>query len=190
MKLVFATHNPNKFKEVKALLPAFIDLLSLSDIDCHEEILETAETIAGNALLKASYIKKNYDLDCFADDTGLEVDVLNGEPGVFSARYAGPEKDDKANVNKILNELKNTSDRKAQFKTVIALAIGNRQKTFTGICKGEILKARKGAGGFGYDPIFKPEGFAQSFAEMPISKKGEISHRGKALEKLNAYLRK
>lgn len=190
MKLVFATHNPNKLKEIKGLLPSSIELVSLEDIGCHEEILETADTIAGNALLKASYVKKNYGLDCFADDTGLEVDVLDGEPGVHSARYAGPEKNDAANVDKLLKNLKTENNRKAQFKTVIALAVGNRQKTFTGICEGEILLARKGTSGFGYDPIFKPQGFEESFAEMPMAQKGKISHRGKALEKLNTYLQK
>lgn len=190
MELVFATHNLNKLEEIKPLIPSSIKLLSLHDIGCDEEILETSDTIAGNALLKASYIKKNYNLNCFADDTGLEVEALNGEPGVYSARYAGLQKKDKENVNKLLKNLKSEANKKAQFKTVIALALDNRQKTFTGICKGHILEERKGHDGFGYDPIFQPEGFNLSFAEMELAQKNQISHRSKALKKLIAYLQK
>ncbi len=188
MKLVFATHNKHKLQEIKPLLPVPINLLSLQDIHCDEEIMETAETISGNALLKATYIHKNYGMNCFADDTGLEVDALDGRPGVYSARYAGPQKNDDDNVDKLLKELDKQSHRKAQFKTVIALTLGNRQKTFTGICKGEILRERKGSSGFGYDPVFMPEGYTQSFAEMALEEKNKISHRGKALKKLIHYL--
>lgn len=187
MKLVFATHNPNKLKEIKSLLPDSIKLLSLSDIGCDEEIMETADTVAGNALLKASYVKNNYHLNCFADDTGLEVEALNGAPGVYSARYAGPQKNDEDNVQKLLKNLGNQTNRNAQFKTVIALALDNRQKTFTGICTGKILAEKKGNNGFGYDPIFKPTGFETSFAEMDLEEKNKLSHRAKALEKLIAY---
>jgi len=189
MKLVFATHNPNKIKEIAPLLPENIELLSLSDIGCDEEIMETADSIRGNALLKASYVRKNYGLNCFSDDTGLEVDALGGAPGVYSARYAGPQKNDADNVRKLLKNLKGISHREARFKTVIALALDQRQKTFTGICKGKILTKAKGSAGFGYDPIFQPEDSTLSFAEMPKDQKNAISHRGKALVKLLAYLR-
>ncbi len=188
MELVFATHNQHKVKEIKALLPNSFKLLSLSDIGCHEEILETADTIRGNALLKASYVKKQYGLDCFADDSGLEVEALNGAPGVYSARYAGPEKKDTANVAKLLKEMEQLPNRKAQFVTTIALAIGVQQKTFTGVCKGKILIAQQGTNGFGYDPVFNPDGYTCSFAEMTQTEKSKISHRGKALQKLLAYL--
>src|SRR5690625_1842324 len=188
MKLVFATHNPHKVKEIKPLLPDNFTLLSLEDIGCEEEILETANTIAGNALIKASYIKKNYGLDCFADDTGLEVKTLNGAPGVHSARYAGLEKSDEANMHKLLKNMSHKKDRTAQFKTVVALAIGNRQKTFTGICKGQILTHKRGKNGFGYDPIFQPKGYKESFAEMVQKEKNKISHRSKAFNKLVNYL--
>lgn len=188
MKLVFATHNAHKIKEIKPLLPDAFTLLSLEDIGCEEEILETANTIAGNALIKASYIKKNYGLDCFADDTGLEVKALDGAPGVHSARYAGTKKSDEANMGKLLKHLKNKKDRTAQFKTVVALALGNRQKTFTGICKGEILTEKRGKNGFGYDPIFQPKGYKESFAQMAQEEKNKISHRSKAINKLMNYL--
>lgn len=188
MKLVFATHNINKLREIKALLDDSIELLSLSDIDCNEDIAETAQTIAGNALLKAQYVKENYGYDCFADDTGLEVEALNGAPGVYSARYAGPQKRDADNIDKLLNELNGKNNRKAQFKTVISFVTDHHQKDFTGICKGEILSDLKGQNGFGYDPVFQPEGFSQSFAEMDSAQKNEISHRGKAFKKLIEYL--
>ena len=189
MELVFATHNRNKLKEIKALLPESIELLSLNDINCTEDIPETADTIEGNALLKAEYVKENYGYDCFADDTGLEVDVLGGEPGVYSARYAGEEKDDKANIQKLLENLKEQQNRRAQFKTVIALCLNDNRKIFTGICKGIILEEKRGTNGFGYDPVFKPEGEEVSFAEMEMSKKAAISHRGKAFNQLISYLK-
>lgn len=188
MKLVFATHNPNKIKEIKSLLPAFIELLSLSDIGCTEPIAETGKTLAENAYIKARYVREKYDLNCFADDTGLEVETLNGEPGVYSARYAGDGHNDQANMEKLLTKLRGKTDRKARFKTVFALELGTHQKLFTGICEGEILDAPRGNGGFGYDPIFLPSGKKKSFAEMTGAEKNEISHRAKAVKQLVGYL--
>lgn len=188
MKLVFATHNKNKFAEVKNQIPPEIELLSLHDIDCYDEIPETADTIEGNALQKALFVKENYGLDCFADDTGLEVDALGGAPGVFSARYAGEAKNAEANMNKLLEELKFSENRKAQFKTVIALVFQAKQELFTGICKGSITRTKQGEKGFGYDPIFKPENYGTTFAQMPLNEKNKLSHRGKAIKKLLRYL--
>jgi XTP/dITP diphosphohydrolase len=190
MELVFATHNKNKLIEIKALLPHYIKLLSLDDIGCDEEIPETADTIEGNAILKAEYVKNRYGYDCFADDTGLEVEALNGKPGVYSARFAGENKDDAANVRKLLSELEDKENRAAQFKTTIALNLNDRQNLFTGICKGEIIKEIRGEKGFGYDPVFKPTDFKKTFAEMSLGEKSEISHRGKAFRELIAYLSK
>jgi len=187
-KLVFATNNLNKLKEVRAMLTNF-DIVSMADIHCDDDIEETASTLKGNAILKANYISEKYELDCFADDTGLEVDSLNKAPGVFSARYAGPENNAEANITKLLNELYPHNNRKAAFKTVIALNINNKQYLFEGICTGEILNEKQGESGFGYDPIFKPTGFNKSFAEMDINEKGAISHRGKAIEKLVLFLK-
>ncbi|MEL6812964.1 MAG: non-canonical purine NTP diphosphatase [Bacteroidota bacterium] len=188
MTLVFATHNQNKYREVKALMPAHIDLVSLTDIGCHDDIPETEPTIEGNAQLKADYVRKHYKLDCFADDTGLEVHALNGAPGVYSARYAGPGNNAQANMNKLLGHLEGKADRSAQFKTVIALSMADKTELFTGICEGEILKEQRGTEGFGYDPIFLPTGYSQSFAQMNQDEKGRISHRGKAIQLLLAYL--
>lgn len=183
-KLVFATNNKNKLKEVKAQLPKHIDLLSLDDIGCFEDILETQPTIAANAMQKAQYVKTNYGYNCFADDTGLEVEALGGAPGVFSARYAGPEKIAEKNVAKLLKEMKNTENRKAQFKTVIALIFEEKEYLFEGICKGEITHQPTGNQGFGYDPVFQPNGFVETFAQMDLTQKTAIGHRGKAVEKL------
>ena len=188
MQLVFATNNLNKLKEVQQLIPSNIKLLSLSDILCIEDIPETQPTIEGNAIQKAEYIKTNYGYDCFADDTGLEVDALNGEPGVYSARYAGPQRNAEDNMAKLLNELAGNINRKAQFKTVIALHINGELHTFTGICKGEITTKKHGDGGFGYDPIFKAEGHSKTFAEITLDKKNKIGHRGKAVKELVAFL--
>ena len=188
MKLVFATNNMNKIKEVKPLIPDDIELLSLKDIGCFEDVPETQNTIEGNAKQKAEYIKKHYDYDCFADDTGLEVDALNGEPGVYSARYAGEQRNAEDNTNKLLTELSNKPDRSAQFKTVIALHINGELKTFTGICKGEITTKKHGELGFGYDPVFKPENHNNTFAEMDLSVKNSIGHRGKAVAQLVGFL--
>ena len=188
MKLVFATNNSNKLKEVQALLPKSITLLSLQDIGCLEDIPETQPTIEGNAIQKASYIKNNYGYDCFADDTGLEVEALNNEPGVYSARYACEQRDANDNMNKLLYKLENATSRSAQFKTVIALSVKNEIITFTGICKGEITEVKKGNKGFGYDPIFQPIGYNKTFAEMDLKLKNEIGHRGKAMNQLKRYL--
>ncbi|WMI65744.1 non-canonical purine NTP diphosphatase [Aestuariibaculum sp. YM273] len=188
MKLVFATNNLNKIKEVQALIPDHITLLSLKDIDCHEDIPETQDTIEGNAIQKAEYIKQHYGYDCFADDTGLEVEALNGEPGVYSARYAGEQRDSNDNMNKLLDNLKNKTNRQAQFKTVIALYLNDKLHTFTGICKGEITTEKHGEKGFGYDPIFKPNGYTKTFAELDLSVKNTISHRGNAVSQLVKFL--
>ncbi|MDW5288176.1 non-canonical purine NTP diphosphatase [Formosa sp. PL04] len=188
MKLVFATNNKNKIKEVQSLIPSHITLLSLADIECFEDIPETQPTIKGNAIQKAEYVKAKYGFDCFADDTGLEVVALDGAPGVYSARYAGPQRDATDNMNKLLEDLNESPNRDAQFKTVVALSLQNKMKTFTGICKGEITKTKHGNEGFGYDPIFRPNGLNQTFAEMPLSEKNTIGHRGKAVSLLVTYL--
>jgi XTP/dITP diphosphohydrolase len=188
MQLVFATNNQNKIKEVQALIPSHITLLSLKDIGCFEDVPETQLTIKGNAVEKAEYIREHYGFDCFADDTGLEVEALNGEPGVFSARYAGEQRDANDNMNKLLRELQDKPNRNARFKTVIALHLNDQLHTFTGICEGEITTAKKGDSGFGYDPIFKPTGYDQNFAEMDLSLKNKIGHRGKAVVELVEFL--
>ncbi len=188
MEIVFATHNQHKLEEVQSLLPNTIKLLSLTDIGCTEEILETAVTLDGNAKIKANYITNTYGYDCFADDTGLEVAALNGEPGVYSARYAGDHADAEANMGKLLTNLEGESNREAQFKTVLVLNLNGKQHVFESICKGEILSIQQGTQGFGYDPIFKPLGYDISFAEMNMEEKGRISHRGRAVEKLVLFL--
>ncbi|TXE13933.1 non-canonical purine NTP diphosphatase [Seonamhaeicola algicola] len=188
MKLVFATNNLNKLKEVQALLPKHIAILSLKDINCFEDIPETQPTIEGNAIQKAEYIKNKYGYNCFADDTGLETEALNGAPGVYSARFAGPQKNDQDNMVKLLNNLSNNTNRNAQFKTVIALSLNNKTQTFTGICKGKITLEKQGNKGFGYDPIFKPDGYKNTFAEMDLATKNQISHRGKAINLLVDFL--
>ena len=189
MQIVFASSNKNKIIEIQSMLPATIKILSLEDIGCYEDIPETADTIEGNAILKANYVTNKYGYDCFADDTGLEVAVLNGEPGVFSARYAGEQRSADDNMNKLLNALNNKSNRTAQFKTVIALNRNGSQKLFTGIAAGEIALEKSGKGGFGYDPIFKPLGFSETFAELSLEIKNDISHRGKATKELLRYLK-
>ncbi len=188
MKLVFATNNPNKLKEVQALVPAHIQLLSLKDIGCFEDIPETADTIEGNAQLKALHVKKYYGYDCFADDTGLEVTALDGAPGVYSARYAGTPRDADANMNKLLAELQNKENRSAQFKTVIALQLNGEEHLFTGIAKGNIIDHKRGNQGFGYDPIFQAEGHDKTFAELSMEEKNQIAHRGKAVRLLIEFL--
>lgn len=190
MQLVFATNNQNKLKEVQALVPKHIKLLSLADILCIEDIPETQPTIEGNAIQKAEYIKTNYGYDCFADDTGLEVEALNGEPGVFSARYAGAQCNANDNMDKLLSELDDKDSREAQFKTVIALHLNATLETFTGVCKGEITTKKHGDKGFGYDPIFRPEGYNETFAEMDMELKNKIGHRGKAISLLIDHLNK
>lgn len=188
MQLVFATNNLNKLKEVQALIPTQIKLLSLNEINCTEDIPETQNTIEGNAKQKAEYIKHHYGYDCFADDTGLEVEALNNQPGVFSARYAGEQRNANDNMNLLLKNLNDKANRKAQFKTVIALYLNGKLQIFTGICKGEITTQKSGKKGFGYDPIFKPEGYDQTFAEMDLSLKNKIGHRGKAVHELVSLL--
>ena len=188
MQLVFATNNLNKLKEVELLIPEHIKLLTLKDIGCFEDLPETQSTIEGNAMQKATYIKERYGYDCFADDTGLEVEALNNEPGVFSARYAGEQRNAQHNIQKLLKELATKKNRNAQFKTVISLQINNTNYTFTGVCKGEITKTQQGEKGFGYDPIFKPHGYNQTFAEMDLSLKNTIGHRGKAILQLIQFL--
>ena len=190
MELVFATHNQNKFAEVKAMLPKHIELLSLDDIGCLEDIAETADTIEGNAILKANYVRANYNLNCFADDTGLEVKSLNNEPGVYSARYAGVTHDSNAHIQKLLKNLEGKEDRSARFKTAIALNMEQGEIMFLGICEGEIIKEPRGGKGFGYDPIFQPKSFDKTFAEMTLTQKSEIGHRGKAMRQLIDYLSK
>ncbi len=188
MILVFATNNKNKLKELQSLLPKSIELLSLEDISCFEDIEETELTLKGNAKLKADFITNKYGYDCFADDTGLEVEFLNGAPGVYSARYAGEKANSQDNMRKLLDKLSNVDNRNAQFKTVICLNLQGKQYLFEGVCKGTILTEKSGESGFGYDPIFKPEGFDIPFAEMSMEQKGRISHRGKAVAKLVEFL--
>lgn len=190
MKIVFATNNKHKLEEVSKMLKDTYELISLEDIGCHEEIPEEQPTIEGNALQKARYIKEHYGYDCFADDTGLEIKALDGRPGVYSARYAGEAKDSEANMQKVLNELENTDERSACFRTVIALIFQGQEHLFEGKVEGEILRERHGSAGFGYDPIFRPEGFQESFAEMDLTAKNKISHRGKAVEKLTEFLKR
>ena len=189
MKLVFATHNENKVKEVQAMLPPHISLLSLTDIGCNEDIPETGKTLEENAILKANYITQKFSYACFADDTGLVVDALDGAPGVYSARYASNRRDANENMNKLLNELRDQKDRKAKFETVIALNLNKEQYIFTGEVNGKIVHEKKGDKGFGYDPIFKPNGYTKTFAELPLVVKNKIGHRGKAIQKLILYLK-
>ena len=189
MKLVFATNNRHKLDEVRAIVSDRVEVLSLNDIECHDEIPETADTLQGNALIKARYIYEKYGLDCFADDTGLEVEALGGEPGVYSARYAGEECSSEANIQKLLHNLTGKSNRNAQFRTVIALIINGEEKLFNGIVKGSITEEKRGDSGFGYDPIFIPEGFSESFAQMSSEQKNSISHRYRATEQLSNYLK-
>ena len=188
MKLVFATNNLHKLKEVQEMLSNTIEVLSLKDIGCFEDVEETETTLEGNARLKAAYITNNYGYNCFADDTGLEVDALNGKPGVFSARYGGEHGHSEKNMQKLLKELHGKANRKAQFRTAVALNLENKQYLFEGICEGEILEKKIGTEGFGYDPIFKPTEASASFAEMNSEEKNKISHRGIAIQKLVDFL--
>ncbi len=190
MKLVFASNNKNKIKEIQLLVPTSIQIVSLEEIGCTEEIPETADTIEGNAILKANYVTEKYGYDCFADDSGLEVDALNGEPGVFSARYAGEPKNDDNNMNKLLSNLKDKTNRKANFKTVICLNYKGQQHLFTGIINGKIIDEKIGDNGFGYDPIFIANDYTKTFAELSIEEKSNISHRGIAVKQLIEFLKK
>ena len=193
MRIVFATNNKNKLAEIREMLDGSgIEVLSLGDIGCHDDIPETADTLEGNALQKARYIHGKYKMSCFADDTGLEVDALGGAPGVYSARYAGGEgHDSEANMAKLLAELDGKSDRRARFRTVVALITDEeegREELFEGIVTGEIIKEKRGAGGFGYDPVFRPDGYDKTFAELGHEVKNKISHRALAVAKLVARL--
>ncbi|WP_430971611.1 non-canonical purine NTP diphosphatase [Sunxiuqinia rutila] len=189
MKLVFATNNPHKLRELQQLLGDEIQLLSLADIGCNEEVPENQETLEGNAAEKSFFVFEKYGFNCFADDTGLEVDALNGEPGVYSARYAGEARCAEANMAKLLDQLQGKEDRTARFRTVISLIIDGKETQFEGIVEGQILKEKQGDAGFGYDPVFQPDGFSASFAAMDANQKNQISHRGRAVEKLVAYLK-
>ena len=188
MKIVFATNNLNKLSEIKSLVPNSIEILSLNDISCNEELPETNPTIEENAIQKARYIYDNYGFNCFADDTGLEINVLGGEPGVYSARYAGEDCNAEENIKKVLHNMQEEEDRGAVFRTVIALIINGKVTLFEGQCSGIITKKRIGMEGFGYDPIFMPKGFTKTFAEMEKNEKGLISHRGKAVKNLVRFL--
>jgi len=189
IKLVFATNNQHKLNEVRNMLGENFELVSLEDIGCTEDIAETSKTLEGNASQKAHYVYDNYGLNCFADDTGLEVEALGMAPGVYSARYAGPQRNSIDNMNRLLTELDKIKNRKARFRTVISLIINGNEMLFEGIVDGEILHQPIGQLGFGYDPVFKPVGFSTSFAEMDLVLKNSISHRGKAFEKLIHYLK-
>jgi len=189
IKIVFATNNKNKLAEIKALVSKEIEILSLEDINCKEELDETCDSLEGNALQKAEYVFNKYNYPCFSDDTGLEIEALNGEPGVYSARYAGKNCLAEDNINKVLSKLKNKQNRNAKFRTVIALIINNNKLLFEGECKGEITFKKEGLEGFGYDPIFKPNGFDISFADMSKEEKNKISHRAIAVQKLLSVFR-
>ena len=188
-KLVFSTNNAHKLEEIRAILGDKVEILSLNDINCHADIPETADTLEGNAELKAAYIYTNYGLDCFADDTGLEVEALNGAPGIYSARYAGGEgHDSEANMKKLLTEMAGKTNRNAQFRTAICLIEKGNKHLFEGIVKGQIIEAKRGNSGFGYDPVFIPEGYNETFAEMGNTEKNKISHRARAVAALCEYL--
>jgi len=188
MKLVFATQNENKVHEIQSLLPEYFKIITLKDIRCFDEIPETAETLEGNSLLKASFISVAYNLNCFADDTGLEIEALDNRPGVYSARYAGPEKSSAENINKVLLELDGKTARNAQFRTIITLILNSSTFTFEGIVRGEIISEKRGENGFGYDPIFVPEGEVRTFAEMSLEEKNMHSHRARAFQKMIDFL--
>ncbi len=189
MKLVFATNNKHKLDEVRKIISHHpIEIVSLAEINCFDDIPETADTLEGNALQKAHYIQEKFGLNCFADDTGLEVEALDNAPGVYSARYAGPEHDSEANMKKLLREMEGKENRKARFRTVIALVWDGMAYTFDGIVSGIITTAKRGENGFGYDPIFVPDGYEQTFAELGNEIKNRISHRAKAVEKLDEFL--
>lgn len=186
--LVFATNNKHKLDEVRKITQGLVDILSLSEIDCHDDIPETADTLEGNALLKARYIKEHFGYDCFADDTGLEVEALDKAPGVYSARYAGPEHDAQANMKKLLSEMQGKENRKACFRTVVALILDGKEYLFDGVINGQIITEKKGSAGFGYDPVFMPDGYTETFAELGDAVKNGISHRALAVNKLVTFL--
>ncbi|WP_455638153.1 non-canonical purine NTP diphosphatase [Parabacteroides sp.] len=186
--LVFATNNKHKLDEVRKIASDLVNIVSLEEIGCHDDIPETSDTLEGNALQKALYIKEHYGFDCFADDTGLEVEALDNAPGVYSARYAGPGHDSEANMTKLLKEMDNIENRKARFRTAIALILNGKEHLFEGIVNGRITKEKRGTSGFGYDPIFVPDNYTQTFAEMGNDIKNTISHRAEAVKKLSAFL--
>lgn len=188
-QLVFATNNTHKLSEIKNIIAGKIQLLSLSDINCYDKIPETANTLEGNAILKAKYVYNRYRLPCFADDTGLEVEVLNGAPGVYSARYAGYENNSEANIQKLLQEMNKKTNRNAQFRTVIALILNDDElQLFEGVVTGKIIRTPMGNQGFGYDPIFQPDGYTQTFAQLGNNIKNQISHRAKSVNMLCQFL--
>lgn len=188
-KLVFATNNAHKLEEVKAVVGESFDILSLKDINCHEDIEEPGETLQENALIKARYVKDKYGYDCFGDDTGLEVEVLNGAPGVYSARYGGGDHDSKANIKRLLSEMNGAVNRKAQFRTVIALILDGKEYLFEGKIKGAIINEERGEAGFGYDPVFQPEGYTETFAQLGGDVKNNVSHRALATKSLCEFLK-
>ena len=187
-RLVFATHNAHKVDEVRAILPASVELVGPAALGCHEEIPETGETQRDNALQKVQYIHDRFGVDCFADDTGLEVEALDGAPGVYSARYAGEPADFAKNRAKLLSALAGISNRRAQFRTVVSLILNDKTYFFEGIVKGRIIAEERGVGGFGYDSVFVPDGYDKTFAELPAAVKNSISHRARAMEQLNNFL--
>ncbi|CAN5419060.1 non-canonical purine NTP diphosphatase [soil metagenome] len=189
MKICFATNNHHKLEEVMAVLGGSIQLQTLNDIGCNEELPETQSTIAGNASQKSAYVWDHYKIPCFADDTGLEVEALLGSPGVYSARYAGPQRNSEDNITLLLKNLENADNRRAQFRTVISLRLMQGEWLFEGIVKGSIISQRIGAGGFGYDPVFLPDGYSSTLAQMTMSEKNKVSHRGIAVQKLAEFLR-
>ncbi len=188
MKICFATNNSKKIEEVKAALGSGFEIVSLQEIGCTEELPETGDTLDYNAFEKARFVKDNFGVDCFADDTGLEVEALGGEPGVYSGRFAGEPRSDERNIELLLKKMQDKSNRKAKFRTVIALILDGKEYSFEGTAKGEILEEKVGFGGFGYDPVFRPEGFTKTFAELTLAEKNEISHRGKAVKALISFL--
>lgn len=189
MKICFATNNKKKIEEVRAALGHGFTIVSLEEIGCHEELPETGDTLDHNAFQKARYVFDHYGVDCFADDTGLEVEALDGAPGVYSGRYAGEPRSDERNIEKLLREMHGVSNRKARFRTVIALIQGAKEYAFEGVAEGEIIKEKTGSGGFGYDPVFKPTGYDKTFAELSMEEKNQISHRGKAVQALIKFLK-
>lgn len=190
MKICFATNNPNKISEVQQMLGDDFEILSLEEIGCQEELPEEQDTLEGNSEQKARYVYDNYGINCFADDTGLEVDALSGAPGVYSARYAGPQRSSADNMQKLLTALQDKEDRQAQFRTVVSLILAGEMHQFEGIVRGTIIREQQGEEGFGYDPIFRPDGYEQTFAQMDMQEKNQISHRGRAVRKLVAFLKK
>ena len=189
MKICFATNNKKKIEEVKAALGSDFTIVSLEEIGCHEELPETGDTLDHNAFQKARYVYDNFGVDCFADDTGLEVEALGGAPGVYSGRFAGEPRSDDRNLQLLLEKMQGAENRKARFRTVIALIQGGKERSFEGIAEGEIQQTRAGSAGFGYDPVFKPTGYDKTFAELSLSEKNTISHRGKAVQALADFLK-